>query len=867
MTNSVLININLGIDNNKSSSVAVDANQNVWVANDQTLTRINPLNNSVDFNLLLPSQISHNSIPLTGSMGDFTGFALQNFVLPHGWKMYGGNNDANIFISTDGNHKIEYYSLDNVGNIEDLNTIWVSIDTIPPITIDDHNSGGWQATDANIHLTCSDSGSDCNSTKYRLNSGSWLDYDYNILINTDGNTRVDYNSTDNAGNIEITNSIWVALDKSAPSTTDDHLPNWRNGLSTTLNCTDSKSGCALTQYKVDDNASGWQDGLTIIFNGDGNHKVDYNSLDNVGNMESTHTIWVAKENVPPITSDDHNAGAQNTDANIHLTCFDATSGCYGFMDTQYKINSGEWNFYDTNILISSDGNNRLDYFSTDIAGNIEVIKTAWIYINKSPPTTTDDHNAGWQATDSNTHLTCVDSDGCFLTQYRVDSGAWFDYDYNILISSDGNHRLDYNSKDTLGNIEAVNSVWVAIDKTPPSTTDNHIAGWATGTSITLSPSDSDSGVASTEYIVDLNADAWFSGTIIIFNSDGNHRVDYNSIDAVGNLEATHTIWVALDNIAPITIDDHNAGAQNTDANIHLTCSDSNSGCFLTQYRIDLGSWLDYDFNILISSDGNYRVDYNSIDNAGNIETTNSIWVVIDKALPITTDDHNAGWQTSDANIHLTCTSISGCALTQYRINLSAWVDYDYNILIHQDGNWQLDYNSQNVLGGIESTISIWVAIDKTPPTISSNYSGTQQAGFTLTLTCFDATSDCNEIYYALDANEEDSLDYSAFTLYSSPLQYLADGNFGLQYYGTDKAGNTSSTIEEYILIQTLETPANPPRFLSQTDNRSLDFNRYLSQEDTRTIDSNRYSTQSDTRFDTKNAWDAFLDFIKTLFGQ
>jgi len=108
----------------------------------------------------------------------------------------------------------------------------------------------------------------------------------------------------------------------------------------------------------------------------------------------------------------------------------------------------------------------------DVAGNIESTQTIWIAIDKTAPTTTHDAPNDWQNTDVNVHLTCSDGtgSGCSLTQYRIDNGPWQTYDTNILFSTDGNHQLDFNSKDAVGNIESTNTIYVLVDKNKPTIT-------------------------------------------------------------------------------------------------------------------------------------------------------------------------------------------------------------------------------------------------------------------------------------------------------------------------------------------------------------------------------------------------------------
>ncbi|MBS3061321.1 MAG: hypothetical protein J4215_01945, partial [Candidatus Diapherotrites archaeon] len=98
--------------------------------------------------------------------------------------------------------------------------------------------------------------------------------------------------------------------------------------------------------------------------------------------------------------------------------------------------------------------------------------------------------------------------------------------------------------------------------------------------------------------------------------------------------------ISNDSTAPVTTVDYNNAWQNVDANVVLTCVDP-SGCLLTQFRLDsdssdvvlMGGWQTFDSNILVSSDGNWAIDFNSTDLVGNRETTNRVYVLIDKSLP------------------------------------------------------------------------------------------------------------------------------------------------------------------------------------------------------------------------------------------
>ncbi len=125
----------------------------------------------------------------------------------------------------------------------------------------------------------------------------------------------------------------------------------------------------------------------------GNHYIIVNIKSSDSN-ESAFSGSFVIDNPEPITSSDINNFWQTFDANIHLTCTDVNgSGCN---ETFYRIdldptkdmNYGDWNSYDTNtnILISTDGNIGLQYYSTDLAGNKETTKEEFVLIDKTTHT-------------------------------------------------------------------------------------------------------------------------------------------------------------------------------------------------------------------------------------------------------------------------------------------------------------------------------------------------------------------------------------------------------------------------------------------------------------------------------------------------
>jgi hypothetical protein len=137
----------------------------------------------------------------------------------------------------------------------------------------------------------------------------------------------------------------------------------------------------------------------------------------------------------------------------------------------------------------------------------------------------------------------------------------------------------------------------------------------------------------------------------------------------------------------------------------------------------------YAWNTDPITDGNYFIVLTGTDSNGSRvdNSDNNFALANDSTAPATTADYNNAWQNTDANVGLSCTDTSGCALTQYRVDsdstssvsMGAWTTYTgAGISITSDGNWAIDYNSTDTHNNRESTHRIYVLVDKSLPTLS-----------------------------------------------------------------------------------------------------------------------------------------------------
>jgi hypothetical protein len=126
----------------------------------------------------------------------------------------------------------------------------------------------------------------------------------------------------------------------------------------------------------------------------------------------------------------------------------------------------------------------------------------------------------------------------------------------VTVSTEGaNQVITGKATDTKG-LVGTGSVTLNIDKTAPHTdatlsgTSNSLEWYSSDTDITLTASDSLSGVAKTEYSVD-GGNTWnlYTGAIHVTN-EGQNTIQYRSIDKADNIESTESIHVNIDKTKP-----------------------------------------------------------------------------------------------------------------------------------------------------------------------------------------------------------------------------------------------------------------------------------------------------------------------------
>ena len=141
-----------------------------------------------------------------------------------------------------------------------------------------------------------------------------------------------------------------------------------------------------------------------------------------GNELYALSIGATSDTTPPVTGAAPSEGTYQTPQSITLTCSDTGgSGCVGIYYTlDGSVPTTASYLYNTPIPITY--SQTLKFFSLDMAGNTEVIKTEIYTVDTIAPTTTASPPAGTYTTPQSVSLSCSDASGsgCAVIYYTTD---------------------------------------------------------------------------------------------------------------------------------------------------------------------------------------------------------------------------------------------------------------------------------------------------------------------------------------------------------------------------------------------------------------------------------------------------------------
>ncbi|WP_342429526.1 fibronectin type III domain-containing protein [Neobacillus sp. FSL H8-0543] len=689
---------------------------------------------------------------------------------------------ASFVVSESGVNTVQFYSVDNAGNVEAVKTVEVKVDKAPPVTTS--NVTDQWVKEFNVELSATDDFSGVDKTYYSVNGSEYV-RGTSFVVSEPGVNRVSFFSVDKAGNKEEEQTIEVKIDTTAPETGSNVSNQLNQGeVAVTLTATDDLSGVAATYYSI--NGAEFVEGTTLTVTEAGLNEVSFYSMDNAGNVEEVKTAEVKVDNVAPETVS--NVVNQWNQGEVAVT-LTATDDLSGVAATYYSINGAEF-VEGTTLTVTEAGVNEVSFYSVDNAGNVEEVKTAEVKVDNVAPETVSDVVEQWNQGEVAVTLTATDDlSGVAATYYSI-NGAEFVEGTTLTVTEAGVNEVSFYSVDNAGNVEEVKTAEVKVDNVAPETVSDVVEQWNQGeVAVTLTATDDLSGVAATYY--SINGAEFVEGTTLTVIEAGVNEVSFYSVDNAGNVEEVKTVEVKIDTEAPKTVSDVVNQWNQGEVAVTLTATDDLSGVATTYYSINGAEFVE-GTTLTVTEAGLNEVSFYSVDNAGNVEEVKTVEVKIDTMAPKTASDVSNQQNQGEVVVQLTATDDhSGVAATYYSINGAEFVE-GTTVTVTEAGVNEVSFYSADNAGNVEDVKTIEVITDINAPETGSNVSDQWNQGeVAVELTARDAGSGVAATYYSVNGSE--FVAGTAFTV-------TEEGINEVSFYSVDNAGNVEEvkTIEVKI---------------------------------------------------------------------
>jgi hypothetical protein len=545
------------------------------------------------------------------------------------------------------------YNQNSLNNPPQFNSTSVSPD--PPL-IGKNVSASFSVSDSDgsvseVLVEVFESGTEVASRTQSYSSSSVSDTFSDLYNINDANYTFYYTVTDNDGAQSVT-----TIERQAEEPPDSTPPNISYNPDTTDSGTHSQSWI-FANYSASDNENIGQvlselgsSNTTVTNSANGNYWINHTGLsdgtyslqgwanDTAANWNSTGARSITLDTTPPTTSDNYSkSGWQDlSEVSVELTATDSASSV---ANLTYSVDGGTEstvNDNKTSLTISGDGNHTIDFYAFDSKGNKEAVQTEYVALDTQSPTLSSNASDGWKKKDSEAvGITASDSlSGPSQTSYRINGGTWTISSGGSATASpsgNGNHTIEFNATDGAGNTASIVTDYSALDTEVPSTSLNDtVTTWLSEATraVAAEAVDSYSGVGRISYRVDGGSWSTESGTPASFNvsGDGNHTVEFNATDNVGNTESVATNYVELDDTAPSQVSigtPENVTYQDqTTIDLNATGSDATSGIGTWYYSKDGGSYQQFTPNTSLTyTDGQHTVEVRAQDRASNNAST------------------------------------------------------------------------------------------------------------------------------------------------------------------------------------------------------------------------------------------------------
>jgi PGF-pre-PGF domain-containing protein len=762
------------------SNINNTVNFTVWVDNvEPTVTPISPIpadawvNNgstlylnvsAVDIGGSNASNVSSVNVDVSSVNASSTAI-LSNV----GGTDYWINDSLLVYSSSENGINLQIGVSDTAGNVNNSVNLTLKVDNTNPVVSNElaaYPSGFGAVNNGSmvlLNFSATDVASGLNVSEVIINVSnlnSSLDWemmdsagvnDFTLSVTVDnsstGTAVVPISVADNATNTNISQSISVVLDNSGPlvtGVTPDGSQWLTNGSTIDLNVSSTDLGTAGVQNLEVDvssvNATGtanlansagdyWTNSsLTVLTANEGTIDLPVSAYDNLSNLNDSVNLTIKVDNSAPV--------------------FTTTETVYpGGMNA---INNG--GTVTLNVTVA-------DAYSGVNASTVEVNASG---INSS---------LGWET-------------------LILAGGDDFTLDVIVNTSSSGTVNLPVRAADNLSMWNTSASISVEIDVAEPTVTPVSPIGsmwFKDGDTLDLNASIIDTGTGVKNATVTLNnvntstfailehagSNYWINNSLIVdSSSEGPIDLSVVTYDNATNVNNSVNLTINVDNTIPAVSNElaaYPSGLNVVNSGgtvlLNFTATDATSGLNASAVMINVSNlnsslnWEtmtsagvnDFTLSVIVdnSSTGTAVVPISVADNATNMNTSQSISVVLDNSEPLVTGITPDGseWVTNSSSIDLNVsstdvgsagmssvtvdTSDASAASTAVLVNSAGdyWTNSSLAVLTSNEGTIELPISSYDNLSNVNSSVNLTIKVDNSAP-VFSNAEAVYLAGMT-----------------------------------------------------------------------------------------------------------------------------------------
>ena len=762
----------------------------------------------------------------------------------------------------DRRFRMQYYSVDQVGNPESPRIVDFEVDVTPPQTVlrfegPHHESS--VASKGVLVLEAEDAGAGVKELLYQLDNGTLKRYQRPLRADSmaSGKHTLQFYSRDRVNNTEARHTTTFYHDTTPPDLQIvaeagvfkyDGVVYISDQTRIRLDTRDAAAGVESVSFRVDEGKVGPYQQPFLAPPNSGLHWIHGDTVDRVGNRRH-HRLKLYTDGTPPTTDFriegplywSGNTVIINRDSQVILTATDLESR----VKTLWVcLDDKDCVPYQVPITIAETGPHRLQFYAEDHVGNREATRSLAIVVDNSPWATSMVSKVGgkarkrWVLSEDHGLMGAAGLE-FFLRISADEAGEQDSYLLAIPPAEQGPQPLVF-ARNKPGTLKLSLSRMakhfrVNIDGDAPVTkprlssarhyTRGGVTYFGEGAALTLIAQEPQlgfqSGVDQLLYSLNDSGFVHYTAPIDLFFLERQYQVRYYAVDRVGNAEPTKTLQFEVDLTPPRT--NHEVqqpffgNTLSPKSRISLASADGLSGVKEVRYQFGEENPRRYQRALTGSvlqalPEGVHEFRYFATDRVGNRELPHTLEFTLDKtppavALSVFGKQHKSPegkfFVAKSTRFRLAAQELrTEVDEIRYRIGEGAWQQYRKPFgLPEKAGRHRVSYDATDKVGNRSKRQDSTVFLDLTPPETSHRLEGKQ---YRYEGTLFLNSQTRIYLHSADPGSGVGQVFYrfgtSTVQPYSTPITQPTTGAHVLRYFAVDQVGNgeTPTHVEFFV---------------------------------------------------------------------